>query len=120
MRWTSIEHEREVSALRERLRHPALYLATLGLLFLLTIMDATRAPERQILAKAYVETVRLYQELGRPLLMGRVRCRYVPSCSEYSIAAVRRFGISRGLLLTERRLSRCTRDVPFGKSDPVP
>ena len=114
------EHPREVPALRERLKHPALHLATLGLLFSLMILDASRAPGRQLSAKAYVEAVRLYQQLGRPFLSGRVRCRYVPSCSEYSIAAVHRFGISRGLLLTEQRLSRCTRDVPLGTSDPLP
>ncbi|MDQ2774870.1 MAG: membrane protein insertion efficiency factor YidD [Acidobacteriota bacterium] len=49
-----------------------------------------------------------------------IRCRYQPTCSEYSLEAVRRFGIGRGLQLTVRRLSSCKRDVPFGTSDPIP
>lgn len=35
------------------------------------------------------------------------RCRYVPSCSNYSIQAFKEFGLWRGGLLTAWRLSRC-------------
>jgi putative membrane protein insertion efficiency factor len=46
-------------------------------------------------------------------------CRFTPSCSEYSLVALRTHGPWRGLWLTLRRLSRCR---PFGPSgwDPVP
>lgn len=46
-------------------------------------------------------------------------CRFTPSCSEYSLVALRTHGSWRGLWLTIRRLSRCR---PFGPSgwDPVP
>jgi putative membrane protein insertion efficiency factor len=46
------------------------------------------------------------------------RCRYYPSCSEYAIQAVERFGILRGLVLATWRLLRCN---PFshGGFDPV-
>ena len=34
-------------------------------------------------------------------------CRYVPTCSEYAMEAVERFGVVRGLLLAAWRLLRC-------------
>lgn len=35
------------------------------------------------------------------------RCRFIPSCSDYSIRAVRKYGLIRGLALTGARLKRC-------------
>jgi uncharacterized protein len=60
--------------------------------------------------------IRLYQRLFSPLL-GQ-RCRYYPSCSEYAVQAVGRFGILRGLILAAWRLLRCN---PFSRGgfDPV-
>ncbi|MSQ96440.1 MAG: membrane protein insertion efficiency factor YidD [Gemmataceae bacterium] len=57
---------------------------------------------------------------GRPLLKGKVQCRFEPSCSEYSLQAVEIHGIRRGLVLTYCRLLSCTHDVPLGVHDPVP
>ena len=35
------------------------------------------------------------------------RCKYYPSCSEYAVQAIERFGILRGLVLAGWRLLRC-------------
>lgn len=45
-------------------------------------------------------------------------CRYVPTCSEYAMEAVERFGVLRGGLMAAWRLLRCH---PFahGGHDPV-
>ena len=49
--------------------------------------------------------VRLYQRAISPALPQR--CKYHPSCSQYAVTAIRRFGILRGLVLTAWRLLRC-------------
>lgn len=60
--------------------------------------------------------VRLYQRLVSPFLVPR--CRYYPTCSDYAIQAIRRFGILRGLVLAGWRLLRCN---PWSRGgfDPV-
>jgi uncharacterized protein len=52
-----------------------------------------------------VAPVRLYQRAISPALPRR--CKYHPSCSEYAVQAVQRFGLIRGLVLTVWRLLRC-------------
>lgn len=61
--------------------------------------------------------VRLYQVTLSPLV-GR-QCRYLPTCSQYCIEALRRHGAVVGGLLGLRRILRCH---PFSKGgyDPVP
>jgi uncharacterized protein len=49
--------------------------------------------------------IRLYQRAISPALPAR--CKYHPSCSAYAIAAVRRYGVMRGVVLAVWRLLRC-------------
>jgi putative membrane protein insertion efficiency factor len=106
-------------ALRKLLRRPHSWLLAVLALYALVVLDAHRAPDRQVTAGLYVTAVHAYQRLGRPLLVRRVRCRYQPTCSEYSVAAVERYGIVRGMVLTVARVRSCTRQVPMGTYDPV-
>jgi putative membrane protein insertion efficiency factor len=64
----------------------------------------------------FVLPIRAYQRLVSPML--GPRCRYYPSCSEYAVEAVRRFGILRGVVLAAWRLLRCNPWSPGG-FDPV-
>ena len=88
-----------------------------GLLF---FADTLRSPKNQVSARAYIGFVRTYQGYGRSMLEGVVACRYRPTCSDYSIEAVERFGIGRGLYMTVKRLASCTDEVPMGSLDDVP
>ena len=108
-----------MSSLRKFLTRPEPYLASLTLFLALVVLDLGRAPGRQVTAAAYARTVHLYQRFGRPALAGYVRCRYVPSCSEYSVEAVMRYGLVRGLAMTVRRIRSCQVTVPVGTPDPV-
>jgi len=60
--------------------------------------------------------LRAYKWLVSPLL--GPACRYVPSCSEYAMEAVVRYGVVRGGLKAAWRLARCH---PFARGgfDPV-
>jgi len=49
--------------------------------------------------------VRAYQFAVRPLLVGS--CRFVPTCSEYTLEAVERHGPWRGGWLGLKRILRC-------------
>lgn len=61
--------------------------------------------------------IRAYQMIISPWLPAC--CRFDPTCSEYALVAVRRFGALRGSWLAARRIGRCH---PFGRHgyDPVP
>lgn len=69
------------------------------------------------LAHAFVLAVRGYQLLVRPLFPPA--CRFVPSCSEFAIEAVRSHGVRHGLPVALRRIGRCHPWHPGGY-DPVP
>jgi len=49
--------------------------------------------------------IRFYQQFVSPALPSR--CRYYPTCSQYAVEAIRRYGVLRGLVLAGWRLLRC-------------
>jgi putative membrane protein insertion efficiency factor len=64
----------------------------------------------------FVLPIRVYQRLVSPFI-GQ-HCKYYPSCSEYAVQAVQRFGILRGIVLAGWRLLRCN-PWSSGGYDPV-
>lgn len=62
--------------------------------------------------------IQIYQFALSPLL-GPSKCRYQPTCSEYTKEALQKYGIRKGLWLGFKRIARC---APWGSHgyDPVP
>ncbi|MGN6592869.1 MAG: membrane protein insertion efficiency factor YidD [Terriglobales bacterium] len=61
--------------------------------------------------------LRAYQRWLSPLLPSA--CRFAPTCSEYTLQAVERFGVVRGAAMGVWRILRCHPFHPGGY-DPVP
>jgi putative membrane protein insertion efficiency factor len=70
-----------------------------------------------MLRKLAVAPILFYQRVISPLLPRR--CRFVPSCSEYAVQAIRKHGIARGAWLAVRRVLKC-HPLHRGGYDPVP
>jgi uncharacterized protein len=68
------------------------------------------------LTALFLAPIRAYQRFISPAFPRR--CKYYPTCSDYAVQAVRRFGVLRGFILAAWRLVRCN---PFshGGYDPV-
>ena len=64
-----------------------------------------------------LSTIKFYQFFISPIL-GQ-NCRYLPTCSEYTIQAIKKFGLIKGTNLSLNRISKCH---PWGNHgyDPVP
>ncbi len=67
--------------------------------------------------RLFLRLLRFYQRQISPL--SPPRCRFIPTCSEYAVQAVEKYGAARGAFLAAKRLMRCH---PFHKGgyDPVP
>jgi len=72
---------------------------------------------RKIIIFPLIVLIRLYQVLISPLLPAT--CRFHPTCSQYSLEALRKHGVFRGGFLAVKRISQCH---PWGGKghDPVP
>ena len=61
--------------------------------------------------------LRLYKRFLSPLLPPA--CRFYPTCSEYAMQAIEKYGVIKGGWLAVKRLSKCHPFHPGGY-DPVP
>lgn len=72
-----------------------------------------------------VFVTRLYQKTFSPdhgplgVYFGTNRCKFFPSCSEYTLRALRQYGLFFALVVSLKRIFRCH---PFssGGYDPIP
>ncbi|MDW2995087.1 MAG: membrane protein insertion efficiency factor YidD [Alphaproteobacteria bacterium] len=69
--------------------------------------------------KIAVKMVRMYQICISPFIGGRAACRFTPTCSEYTVQAIQKYGAIRGIWLGIKRISRCRPNGGCGY-DPVP
>jgi putative membrane protein insertion efficiency factor len=73
---------------------------------------------KKILAFPFVVLIKFYQYVLSPYLGGS-KCRYTPSCSQYTMDAIKKYGPIKGIFLGAKRLSRCHPGGGHGY-DPVP
>jgi putative membrane protein insertion efficiency factor len=71
----------------------------------------------KFIAIPFILFIKLYQLIISPLFPPS--CRYIPTCSNYSIEAFKKYGLLKGGWLSLKRILRCH---PWGGSgyDPVP
>lgn len=72
---------------------------------------------KRVLALPFIGLVRFYQLVISPLTPAT--CRYHPTCSQYTLVALQRFGVFKGGALAIKRIFSCH---PWGGKgyDPVP
>lgn len=70
-----------------------------------------------ILSLPFIGLIKVYQYLISPLL--GPKCRFTPTCSQYGIEALKKYGLIKGSWLTLKRIARCH---PWGGHgyDPLP
>lgn len=70
-----------------------------------------------ILRKIFIFPIRVYQVCISPFYPPR--CRFYPSCSQYTAEAIEMHGVRRGIWLGTKRICRCN-PCSQGGFDPVP
>ncbi len=72
---------------------------------------------KNFIAKFFCFIIRFYQKYISPLFPSC--CRFTPSCSQYALEAVKKYGPFKGFILSVKRILRCN---PYCKGgyDPVP
>ncbi|MGZ3776616.1 MAG: membrane protein insertion efficiency factor YidD [Mucilaginibacter sp.] len=65
----------------------------------------------------FIILIRIYQYLISPIT--GASCRYTPTCSQYAVEAIKKYGAFKGGWLTIKRIASCN---PWGGDghDPVP
>jgi putative membrane protein insertion efficiency factor len=71
---------------------------------------------QEVITWLFILTIRIYQYAISPLLFRN--CRYYPTCSQYAIQALKRYGLLKGSWLAARRIGRC-HPLSKGGYDPI-
>ena len=66
----------------------------------------------------FLSLIRFYQKHISPAFPRR--CRYTPTCSQYALEAIQKYGAAKGGFMALRRLLRCHPFSRHNPYDPVP
>ena len=69
--------------------------------------------------KILIKLINGYQTyISKWLSKGKIKCKFYPSCSEYTKQAIKKYGVMKGSLIGGYRILRCN---PFSKGgyDPL-
>lgn len=81
------------------------------------VHDAIVPVERQFATRGAIAAIEQYRAHVSPRLRGRVFCRFKPTCSEYGLLAVKKYGAYRGGLKALYRIARCQPMTRMGTVD---
>jgi len=73
---------------------------------------------KKVSAFPFIMCIRFYQLALSPYLGGS-KCRFTPTCSQYTAEAIEKYGPIQGIFLGVKRLSKCRPGGGHGY-DPVP
>ena len=97
------------------------WIGVVALVVSALLFDLSRAPERQLTARGFLLAVDAYQAtLSRAMPSMGVKCRFHPTCSQYTEQAVRRCGFAKGVRLGAWRILRCGPWTELDTVDPPP
>ncbi|NLO81989.1 MAG: membrane protein insertion efficiency factor YidD [Clostridiales bacterium] len=68
--------------------------------------------EKRLLTRIIIGIIKLYQRFISPALPGS--CRFYPTCSQYTIQALERYGVLKGLSMGIKRILKCHPFHPGG------
>ena len=69
--------------------------------------------------KLFIYLIEIYQKnISNLISRGKIKCKYYPSCSEYTKQAIEKYGSLKGIFIGMCRILRCN---PFSKGgyDPL-
>lgn len=72
-----------------------------------------------ILKKFLIGAVKFYRKYISPY-KGSTHCRFTPTCSQYAIEALEKYGPFKGTYLSVKRILRCHPYSKHSGYDPVP
>jgi uncharacterized protein len=71
----------------------------------------------KIISWPFLAIIKIYQYGVSPLI--GPKCRFTPTCSQYAVEAIIKYGVFKGSILALKRISKCH---PWGSHghDPLP
>jgi len=72
---------------------------------------------QRLIKLPFILLIKFYQYVISPVI--GPKCRYTPTCSHYTLEAINKYGVIKGIWLALKRIARCH---PWGGHghDPVP
>ncbi|MDO5759838.1 MAG: membrane protein insertion efficiency factor YidD [Bacteroidota bacterium] len=83
----------------------------------LKLLSKVLSPLAQLLSRVFILLINFYRYCISPLTPPS--CRFTPTCSQYALEAIKKYGPFKGGFLSLKRILKCN---PWGPSgyDPVP
>lgn len=75
--------------------------------------------ENNIICRMFIFFIRFYQN-GISIILPYNQCKFYPSCSEYSIEAIKKYGTLLGMWISIKRMMKCHPYSKSGGFDQVP